>query len=247
MIAQAKRDRSRCLMLIMVLSVALSSGAAFAQHPGSGHVGGGGGHPSGGGAHQHLDSRFSHNQYYYDRGYGVSRPPGGGVGGLHGRNGEHYYFHGGNWYRWRGGWYRWWGGAWVVWGAPIGLFVPYLPPYYTTVWWDGVPYYYGNDTYYQWSDAQGEYEVVEPPAGIEANGTTQPPASNQLFAYPKNGQSSEQQSKDRYECERWAVGQTGFDPTVAGGGVPPDQAVEKRNDFFRAQVSCLEGRGYTVR
>jgi len=245
MMTQAKRVRAGRLTLVVVLAAALCSGAAFAQHAGGAHVGGGGGHPSGGGAHQHLDSRFSHNQYYYNRGYGVHRPPAGGVDGLHGRNGERYYFHGGNWYRWRGGWYRWWGGGWVVWAAPFGLFVPFLPPYYTTVWWYGVPYYYANDTYYQWNDTQGEYEVVSPPSGIE-NGGTQSPPSNQLFAYPRSGQSPEQQSKDRYECERWAVSQTGFDPTMTGG-VPPEKAVEKRNDFFRAQVSCLEGRGYTVR
>ena len=86
-----------------------------------------------------------------------------------------------------------------------------------------------------------------PPDGIEASGSTQAPPSDQLFVYPKNGQSSEQQSKDDYECHRWAVDQTGFDPTEAGGGVAPEQAVNKRNDYFRAKVSCLEGRGYTVR
>jgi hypothetical protein len=34
-----------------------------------------------------------------------------------------------------------------------------------------------------------------PPAGIEAAGTTHPPASDLIFDYPKYGQSSEQQSK----------------------------------------------------
>lgn len=131
-------------------------------------------------------------------------------------------------------------------GAPVGLYVPWLPPYFTTVWWNGIPYYYANDTYYVWDDAQQAYKVVSPPNGMETNGTTQAPASDQLFVYPKNGQSAEQQEKDRYECHRWAVDQTGFDPTVAGGGVTPEKAVEKRNDYFRAQVSCLEGRGYTV-
>jgi len=251
MMTQAKRNRARRWTLMALVATALCSGGALGQHVGGGggHVGGGagGGHPSGGGAHQHLDSRFSHNQYYYDRGYGVRTPPAGGLGGLHGRGGEQYYFHGGNWYRWRGGWYRWWGGAWVIWAAPIGLFVPYLPLYYTTVWWDGVPYYYANDAYYEWNQSQGEYEVVEPPAGIEGGGTTQAPASDQLFAYPKNGQSAEQQSKDRYECARWAVSQTGFDPTLSGGGVAAEKWADKRNDYFRAQVSCLEGRGYTVR
>jgi len=32
------------------------------------------------------------------------------------------------------------------------------------------------------------------------------------FLYPKKGQSAEQQDKDKYECHKWAVGQTGFDP-----------------------------------
>jgi hypothetical protein len=125
-------------------------------------------------------------------------------------------------------------------------FVPFLPFYFTTVWWDGVPYYYANDTYYLWSDDQRQYQVVAPPDGIESGGTPQAPASNQLFIYPKNGQSAEQQDKDKYECHRWAVSQSGFDPTVAGG-VPSDAIPEKRNGYFRSQAACLEGRGYTVK
>jgi hypothetical protein len=53
-----------------------------------------------------------------------------------------------------------------------------------------------------------------------------------LFVYPKNGQSSQQQDTDRYECPRWAVSKSGFDPTVTGGGVPPEVAVTKRNEYF---------------
>ncbi len=34
----------------------------------------------------------------------------------------------------------------------------------------------------------------------------------QEFLYPKKGQSTEQQDKDKYECHKWAIGQTGFDP-----------------------------------
>ena len=223
------------LALAGLLMIA-ASGPAIAQHA-TGRAGAG---AIGGGAHQHFDGRFSHNQYYYDHGYSVRRPPAGGLGGLRGPDGGRYWYHGGNWYRWGGG-------GWAVWGAPLGLFVPWLPPYFTTVWWYGVPYYYANDTYYVWDGAQQEYQVVTPPEGIEASGSAQPPASDQLFVYPKSGQSSAQQAKDRYECHHWAVDQSGFDPTVAGGGVAPENSVEKRNAHFRAQVSCLEGRGYAVK
>ena len=189
--------------------------------------------------HQHLDERFSHNQYYFDRGYSVPRPPPGSVSGLRGPDGRRYsYYH--------GTWYRRDGSAWIVWGAPIGVFVSVLPPFYTTIWWRGVPYYYANDTYYLWDAPRREYEVVAPPQGVDGAATTAP-ASNKLFAYPAKGQSEEQQKRDDYECHRWAVGQSGFDPTVSGGGVPADQAVAKRNEYYRAQVACLEGRGYTVK
>lgn len=35
------------------------------------------------------------------------------------------------------------------------------------------------------------------------------------YAYPNAGQSEQQQSKDRYECNQWSVSQTGFDPSTA--------------------------------
>jgi hypothetical protein len=59
--------------------------------------------------------------------------------------------------------------------------------------------------------------------------------------------STEQQSRDRYECHRWAVSQTGFDPTQSQGGVSESQVGTKRSDYMRAITACLEGRGYTVR
>jgi hypothetical protein len=233
-----KVTRISALVFASVLALGVS-GWALGQHAGS-HGGGGGGARLTGGAHQHFDGRYSHNQYYYDHGYSVRRPPAGGLGEFHGPDGARYWSHGGHWYRWGPG-------GWVVWGAPIGLFVPFLPFYFTTVWWGGVPYYYANDTYYLWNDGQHQYQIVAPPDGIESGGTPQAPASNQLFIYPKNGQSAEQQQTDRYECHHWAVSQSGFDPTAGGGGVATQEAVEKRNAYFRAHVVCLEGRGYTVR
>jgi hypothetical protein len=197
---------------------------------------------AGGGPHQHFDSRFSHNQYYFNRSYAVHTPPPGGRE-VRGPDGGRYWCRGGNWYRWHPGW---WGGSWVISAAPVGLFLPVLPPYYTTIWLGGVPYYYANDAYYTWDDAQHGYQVVSPPEDIDSQGTTQAPGSNQLFVYPKNGQSSQQQDKDRYECHRWAVDQSGFDPTASGGGAPSDQVPAQRDHYFRAEVACLQGRGYAV-
>ena len=224
-------------IIVLVAVLALGSAPfALGQHAGA-H---GAGAPLAGGAHQHFDGRYSHNQYYYDRGHSVSRLPAGAQGEFHGRDGGRYFLHGGHWYHWDHG-------RWTVWGAPFGLFVPFLPFYFTTVWWDGLPYYYANDTYYLWSDDQRQYQVVAPPDGIESGGTPQAPTSSRLFVYPKNGQSAEQLDKDKYECHRWAASQSGFDPTVAGGGVSSDAIPEKRNGYFRSQAACLEDRGYTVK
>ncbi|MCP5267236.1 MAG: glycine zipper 2TM domain-containing protein [Burkholderiaceae bacterium] len=50
--------------------------------------------------------------------------------------------------------------------------------------------------------------------------------SVEVFAYPKAGQSAEQQRKDRYECHLWAVRETGVEPsslTVRDRvGAPPE-------------------------
>jgi hypothetical protein len=38
-----------------------------------------------------------------------------------------------------------------------------------------------------------------------------------LYIYPKDGASYSQQATDYYECDVWAVKQTGFDPTLENG------------------------------
>jgi hypothetical protein len=67
-----------------------------------------------------------------------------------------------------------------------------------------------------------------------------------LFAYPKGGQSVEQQGRDRAECHDWAVSQTGFDPAQPSHEDPKDWAA-KRDSYLRAEAACLEGRNYSVR
>lgn len=42
----------------------------------------------------------------------------------------------------------------------------------------------------------------------------------QTFTYPNQGQGPEQQSRDRADCQRWAVQQTGFDPSAVGATPP---------------------------
>jgi hypothetical protein len=50
-----------------------------------------------------------------------------------------------------------------------------------------------------------------------------------FYIYPNESQSSEQQSKDDYECYSWAKGQTGFDPMVEPKATePPPEAAPKQ-------------------
>ncbi|HYL71854.1 MAG TPA: DUF6515 family protein [Candidatus Dormibacteraeota bacterium] len=186
---------------------------------------------------EHVDARFAHNRSYPARGNYVREVPGRPM--VVERGGGRFFYSGGVWYAPRGP-------RFVVIGAPIGVFVPVLPPFYTTVWFGGVPYYYANDTYYVWHDGQNGYEVVDPP-GSEQSASTEAPPSDDLFIYPQKDQSPDQQANDKYECHKWASAQSGFDPTQSAGGVAPEQLAGKRGDYQRAMRACLEGRGYSVR
>jgi len=187
--------------------------------------------------HQHMDVMHGHNRSYPTHETRIEHVP---VGARHFEwHGEHYWWHGGVWY-------RPFGGAYVVVGAPIGLFVPILPEFATLVVLGGTRYYYANETYYLFDPELNQYEVVAAPVASSAPAPVYPPAASapmaqDMFVYPRNGQSAEQANKDRYECHSWAVSQTGYDPTVAGN------STGRRADYQRAQTACLEGRGYTVR
>jgi hypothetical protein len=127
-----------------------------------------------------------------------------------------------------------------------------------------VPYYYANDVYYTWNPGSNGYVVTDPPpadessdgsAAAPSDGTydTADPGSNgaapgpngigggggDVYAYPKSGQTDEQQATDRYECHKWAVAQSGFDPTHMSN------AAGNATDYRRAMVACLDGRGYS--
>jgi uncharacterized protein DUF6515 len=231
-----------CGLVVVALALAVSSAQAQQHDRDRGDRGDRGGFRPGGHAPEHMDARYAHNRYYPDRGAYIRALPGHPY--EFDRPGGHYYYSGGVWY-------RPYGPSFVVVGAPIGLFVPVLPPFYTTMWFGGVPYYYANDTYYVWSQAQNGYEVVDPP-GDQGGASTDapqppPPQGDNLFIYPQQGQSAEQQASDQYDCHRWSSSQTGFDPTQAGGGVSPDQLGARRADYQRAMIACLQGRGYSAR
>ncbi|MDT8440086.1 MAG: DUF6515 family protein [Desulfuromonadales bacterium] len=182
-----------------------------------------------------LDQRHLHNRYYPRPGHTVSRLPQGAIAFDYHRS--RYYYSSGIWYRPSRLHFS-------VALPPVGLVVPMLPHAYTTVWVGTVPYYYAAGVYYTWSPRYQGYLVSELPA--ETRVAEEPELADQLFVYPKGGQSAEQQSLDRYQCHQWAVGETAFDPTRPGGNVPAAQNAEKRVDYARATKACLEARNYSV-
>jgi len=159
---------------------------------------------------------------------------------------------------WNGG--SWRGGYWppVYYTGSYPLFLAVLPGVYLTYWWGSVPYYYANDVYYTWSPQASGYVVTDPPpmlsdedlGAIEAEGdgdadaaAAQDPDLNtpdDVYAYPRAGQSPEQQASDKYACHTWAVQQSGYDPTNPGAGSGDSDA------YRRAMIACLEGRGYST-
>lgn len=180
------------------------------------------------------DSRYRHNRYYPAYGHYVRSLP----HDYHTvyRHRTPYYFSGGVWYRPYGSYF-------TVIAPPIGLVIPILPPFYTTLWVGGIPYYYANETYYTYYPSGG-YVVTDPPKSEVREAA---PEADWLYSYPTKGQSEQQQADDRYTCHRWAVGQSGYDPTLPLGGVAESQSAQKRSDYQRALGACLEGRGYSVK
>jgi hypothetical protein len=84
------------------------------------------------------------------------------------------------------------------------------------------------------------------PTGSASASSSGPQKGPKVFLYPKNGQSPDQQARDRYDCYRFAVAQSGFDPMRGAGGASPS-GNEPQSDFDRAQSACFEARGYASR
>ncbi len=182
------------------------------------------------------DDRYQHNRRYPRDGYIIKSLP---------ERRHPIRFHDRDYFYFGGVWYLPSGPSFVVVRPPIGIVVPILPPFYTTVWLYGNAYYYANDVYYVWRPDLNGYQVTAPPA---AESQPEPPyMADELFIYPKQGQSEQQQADDRYACHRWGVDQSSYDPTQPPSNLPVNELSRLREDYNRAMKACLEGRGYSVR
>ncbi len=210
------------------------------------------------------DARFHHDHYYPPRGYRFAVLPPNPRVVIHG--GRHFYFSGGIWYEpfdrgyvvvrppvgvvvpvlpayytrvWVGPYPYYYANdvyyvrnpqGYVVVDPPVGT-VAMAPPPGTPLAQDNVVTELGP--------AQNGVQPTAPVAGAVPPATTVAQATTQLFIYPRQGQSADQQFRDRSECDAWAAGQTGRTPAPNGGAMDPD--------YQRAFGACLDGRGYTVK
>lgn len=172
----------------------------------------------GGGGHGGFGGGGFGGHGFAARGFGGRGFAGRGYYGGYGRGwgGRGYY----------GGWgCCGWGWGWGA-GLGLGLWLSVLPWDYETLWWDGVPYYYADNAYYQWDAQMGQYQQVQPPPQVAQQAAAAPAADTELFAYPKNGQSTQQQATDKAQCREWARGQSGYSeaPSTAPPPPPPNSA-----------------------
>src|SRR5882672_8941964 len=205
----------------ILASILIGAAPALAQPGVGGGHSSGGVHFGGGVPHYTGVSHYAGGAGYshgYGGGYHGSAYTGyrGGYGGAYGHSGAYYGhsgYYGGHGYStgayWRGGY--WHGGFWprCYYGVGFSWFLPVLPLAYATYWWGGVPYYYANDVYYTYNPDYEGYVATDPPPVTESAAPADgagpaagaPPgdgtAAGQIFMYPKNGQSAEQQATDK--------------------------------------------------
>ena len=149
--------------------------------------------------------------------------------------GQDYFFSGGYWYRPQGPRY-------VVVAPPYGIRVHYLPDYAREVWVGSALFFLAAGAYYTYESSSQQYVVVEPPTAVPAPQPAPQGNGYDVVAYPANGQSPAQVQQDGYDCYRWAVQQSGFDPQAVT--YAPAPAVVQA--YRQAQGNCLSSRGYQV-
>lgn len=163
-------------------------------------------------------------------------------------DGHRAFDHGGHRYYFANGfWYRPHRSRYIAIAPPIGLRVSFLPWGFRTVLAGGATFFVLNDIWYQHIGA--DYIVVVPPANappVPAAPVLPSSEGTEVYLYPSNGQSESQQADDRYQCHKWAVQQTGFDPTTSTAEQSADVSGKPRTNYLRAFSACLAGRGYVV-
>lgn len=149
--------------------------------------------------------------------------------------GQDYFFSGGYWYRPQGPRY-------IVVAPPYGIRVQYLPDYAREVWVGSALFFLAAGSYYTYEASSQQYVVVEPPPAAPAPQPTPQGDGYDVVAYPANGQSPAQVQQDGYDCYRWAVQQSGFDPRTVTYAPAPSVV----QTYRQAQGNCLSSRGYQV-
>jgi hypothetical protein len=172
-----------------------------------------------------------------------------GASGGHGSAGHGHGHHRGGWQGERGSGGGAHGGrnpgGWSIPGH--GFFFASIPSYCKLVYWEGVPYYYADDLYYEWNGSAGAYQEVQPPAGLAGQIAAQAPVVTELYVFPNGDQSNEQLERDREACHRWAVQQVGFDPKTAAPHIKAsDGSAAQLANYLRADAACLEAHDYRV-
>lgn len=156
--------------------------------------------------------------------------------------GSDYFYSAGYWYRPQGPRY-------VVVTPPRGVRVRYLPDYAQQVWLGSALFFVAAGTYYSYEQSTQEYVVAEPPQGVQPVYAPQQVQQAQqaadpydVAAYPANGQTQQQVEQDRYDCYRYAVQQSNFDPASATYQPAPEVV----GIYRQAMAGCYAGRGYSV-
>jgi hypothetical protein len=136
--------------------------------------------------------------------------------------------------------YRLVGNNYIVVSAPFSAVIKNLPLGFVAFTIGLSTYYMANDTYYMWDDGKDGYVVVPEPA--LASQALEEATQGRLFVYPNKNQNEDLQSKDRYECHRWAVSESSVDPTLE----EQDYTNNENSDYKRGITACLVARDYTV-
>jgi Family of unknown function (DUF6515) len=214
---------SKVLCLSIALLLLIISGIAEARS----------GHRSRNNNHHFDRGHHNSNRHYRSFGHRVSLLPAGYIALTFA--GLHYFYHAGAYYQRAGHEY-------AIVRPPLGVGISILPGGYRTIYHGGDRYYLTNGIFYRWDDYRGTYVVVDDPYPI-AEATSIAASIPEQYVYPRQGQSSSQTSRDRYECYLWAVDQTGVEPAQVNNL----DMLNNMENYQRANGACLEARGYSVK